>query len=232
MRLHRFYINQKIEEEAEISISDVELIHQLANVFRFKARDKVIVFDGSGFEYEAEISALNKKESQLKIVDKKEKETSSKNVSLFLSIIKKGNFELAAEKCTEIGVTEIHPIISERSEKKDLNNERLEKIVKEASEQSGRVTLPKVFNVITLEEAVTQAVSEKKECITFHTEVNQTENTIKSNNVAIFIGPEGGWTDKEMELFKKNNFQIKSLGQNVLRAETAAIVSVFSLTSK
>ena len=225
MRLHRFYIDKKIGDEEKITLTNPELIHQLANVFRFKAGDKVILFDGSGFEYETEILSLNKKEILLKVIGKEERKDGSKKVSLYLSLIKKGNFELAIEKCTEIDVTEIHPIISERSEKKDLNLERLNKIVKEASEQSGRVTLPEVFEITDLEKAVSQAVAEGKVCIVFHTEVNQTENPIKSNNVAIFVGPEGGWTDKEMEMFKKNNFQILSLGQNVLRAETAAIVA-------
>jgi len=236
MRLHRFYINQKIGEAGlpaqagEITLTDSELIHQLINVFRFKAGDKVILFDGSGFEYEAEITTISKKEISFKILShsaKAPRDEKTRKVSLYLALIKKGNFELAVEKCTEIGVTEIHPIISERSEKKDLNLERLHKIVKEASEQSGRVTLPEVFEITDLEKSVSQAIAEGKVCVVFHTDVNQTQTPITSNNIAIFIGPEGGWTEKEMELFKKNNFQIHSLGQNVLRAETAAMVAVW-----
>ena len=216
----------------KITLTDSELIHQLINVFRFKAGDKVILFDGSSFEYEAEISALSKKEISFNpLVKTQGKDTLNKknNVSLYLSLIKKSNFELAVEKCTEIGVTEIHPIISERSEKKDLNLERLNKIVKEASEQSGRVTLPEVFEITDLEKAVSQAIKDNKTCVVFHTDVNQTKSPNISNNIAIFIGPEGGWTDKEMDLFKKNSFQIHSLGQNVLRAETAAIVAVWKI---
>ena len=163
-----------------------------------------------------------------------------------MALIKKGNFELAAEKCTEVGVSEIHPVISERSEKKDLNIERLNKIVKEASEQSGRVTLPEVFNVTNLEAAVSQVVSEGKVCVTFHTDTDSStapsffnrprhQNDTPSSSdegdslkpTAAFVGPEGGWTDSEMELFKKNNFKILSLGTNILRAETAAIVAVW-----
>ncbi len=248
MRLHRFYINQVIGEEKEITLTDPELIHQLANVFRFKIEDQVILFDGSGLEYISEIISLTKKELVVKILSYSAKATRDVSISLYLSLIKKSNFELAVEKCTEIGVTEIHPVISERSEKKDLNIERLEKIVKEASEQSGRCTLPKVLNINPLEIAVSQAITEGKLCITFHTDANSfTPFEITQTNslhltrtnhsdsflnkfegeVAIFIGPEGGWTEKEMALFKKNNFEIRSLGQNILRAETAAIVAVW-----
>jgi 16S rRNA (uracil1498-N3)-methyltransferase len=254
MRLHRFYVEQKIGESGEITLADSELIHQMVNVFRFKIGDKVILFDDSGFEYETEIIFISKKEVKLNIVSSLKREIErQKKVSLYLSLIKKSNFELAAEKCTEIGVSEIHPIISERSEKKDLNLERLNKIVKEASEQSGRVTLPKVLEIMGLEEAVSQAVKDGKRCVTFHTDSTATSFKITQTNslhltqtclrrqanhsesclnnfegeVMVFVGPEGGWTDSEIELFKKNNFQICSLGQNILRAETAAMIAVW-----
>ncbi len=251
MRLHRFYIEQKIEGVGEITLTAAELIHQLVNVFRFQVGDKVILFDGSGFEYECEISTLGKKNVSVKILMRKSPlgrpQDEAASVSLYLSLIKKSNFELAAEKCTEAGVAEIHPLISERSEKKDLNMERLNKIVKEASEQSGRVTLPKVFGVTDLETAVSQAVTDGKRCVTFHTTTSAEHNRPPFNRprhqndtpsssdegdsskpTATFIGPEGGWSDSEMELFRKNDFEILSLGQNILRAETAAIVAVWS----
>ncbi len=231
MRLHRFYIEQKIGEQKEIIISDKELIHQFLNVFRFKVGDKVILFDGSGFEYEAEISLISKKELSLKILSHFAKDLRDKNISLFLSLIKKNNFELAAEKCTEIGVAEIHPIISERSEKKDLNLERLNKIVKEASEQSGRVTLPKVCDIVSLGEAVSQVVKEGRVGVVFHTSTTPSPSLSNEEespkDVCVFVGPEGGWSEAEVNLFKQNNFKILSLGSNILRAETAAIVAIW-----
>jgi 16S rRNA (uracil1498-N3)-methyltransferase len=249
MRLHRFFIAEKIGEQENITLTDFELIHQMVNVFRFQIGDKVILFDGSGFEYETEIIFISKKEIKFNILVKiPGKEILNKNnVCLYLSLIKKNNFELAAEKCTEIGVSEIQPIISERSGKKGLNLERINKIVTEASEQSGRVTLPKVFDILSLENAVSQAVRDGKRCVTFHTNTTVTSFKIIQTNslhltrtnhsesclnnfeeeVALFIGPEGGWTDNEIELFKANNFQICSLGHNILRAETAAIVAVW-----
>ncbi len=253
MRLHRFYIEQKIDGEAEIILTDPELLNQLGKVFRFKSGDRIIIFDGTGFEYEAEIILISKKEVILKpgqgqsLSDgRKGLSLSERNVSLYLSLIKKNNFEWASEKCTEIGVTEIHPIISERSEKKDLNLERVNKIVKEASEQSGRMTLPQVFPIKPLDLAVSQAVAEGKECVAFHTDSTVTEHNRLFNRPrrqngtpsssdegdsskpsATFVGPEGGFTENEIELFKKNNFKILSLGPNILRAETAAIVAIW-----
>lgn len=234
MRLHRFYITQKISKNENITLADQELIHQISHVFRLKAYDQVILFDGSGFEYVSQIISPAKKEIVFKILEKKNPLTQTgkisknknKKVSLYLSLIKKNNFELATEKVTEIGVAEIHPIISERSEKKDINLERLNKIVKEASEQSGRVILPEVFDVISLKEVVSQAVKENKVCIAFHTVDNLPEvPPPTSESIAIFIGPEGGWTENEIAIFKEHNVQLCSLGSNILRAETAAIVA-------
>lgn len=224
MRLHRFYINEKISGRDEITLTSQELIHQFLNVFRFQTGNQVILFDGSGLEFVSEIINLNKKNILLKIVSHSTKAVGNTEVSLYLSLIKKGNFELAVEKCTEIGVTEIHPIISERSEKKDLNLERLNKIVKEASEQSGRVTLPKVFDIVNLEEAVSQAVKEGKVCVVFDPS-GEKHNLVSQKNIAIFIGPEGGWSEAELNVFRGNNFRIISIGENILRAETAAIVA-------
>ena len=136
MRLHRFYINQKIDGEGkEIRIDDRELLHQWQKVFRLQASDRVIVFNGNGSEYEGYFKILAKSEALL-VIDKERKVERQTDIELhlFQSIIKKDNFELVVEKCTEIGVSAFHPLISERSEKKDLNIERLNKIAKESAE--------------------------------------------------------------------------------------------------
>jgi len=234
MRLHRFYIEQKVGEQTEITLSDSNLIHQLSKVFRLKPGNEIVIFDGSGFEYVSQIIFLTKKELGLKIISTSSRPEENKKVILYLALIKKGNFELAVEKATELGVTEIHPIISERSEKKGINLERLQKIVKEASEQSGRVILPLIYPHLTLETVVSQQKSQNEVPVVFHTNSGPLSSVEERVGVrlGLFVGPEGGWSEKEIELFKKNNFQFCSLGQNILRAETAAIISVFLATQK
>ena len=224
-------------EQKEVTLSDQDLIHQLSKVFRLKSGDEIVIFDGSGFEYVSQIIFITKKELSLKIISASSRPEENKKVILYLALIKKGNFELAVEKATELGVTEIHPIISERSEKKGINMERLQKIVKEASEQSGRLKLPLIYPHLTLETVVSQQKSQNEVPVVFHTTTPAADghpslNKEGKGNVAVFVGPEGGWSEKEIELFKKNNFQFCSLGQNILRAETAAIISVFLATQK
>ena len=226
MRLHRFYIKENIEKGKDVRIEDSELLHQWSKVFRLSAGDRAIVFNGNGKEFEGYFKVIARKEAVLAIDKENQREpTNIKHLEIFQSIIKKDNFELIVEKCTEIGVSAFHPIISERSEKKDLNIEILRKIAKEASEQSGKVYLPEIFEPIKLEKAMDDFNGELF-VLDFDAEnFSKTFEKFSAPKIGILIGPEGGWTDKERELFKLKNIKSFSLGSQVLRAETAAIVA-------
>jgi 16S rRNA (uracil1498-N3)-methyltransferase len=221
MRLHRFYINEQLQIGKEIRVEDAELLNQWGKVFRLSAGDKVILFNGEGSDFEASFKILSKKEALL-VIDREieNKNTSKTELHIFQSIIKKDNFELIVQKCTEIGAFAFHPIISERSEKKDLNTERLVKISKEASEQSFRTTVPKVFEPLQLEKALENFDGDLY-VLDFD---GESIKNIDANKIGLIIGPEGGWSEKEREYFKTKNIKSVSLGNPVLRAETAAIV--------
>ena len=114
-----------------------------------------------------------------------------------------------------------HPIISERSEKKSVNFERAGKIIKEASEQSGRGSLPRIEQLANLEDALNNDFVS----IAFHPTSDKfnKDDFGKEKAFGIFIGPEGGWSDRELKMFKEKEIKILSLGPQILRAETAAI---------
>ena len=222
MRLHRFFIEQGIPESGEIIVADKDLIHQWHKVFRLKSGDRVVIFDGTGFDYVSEFVSLDKNSAVLRVVEKKlNQNIPKKEIHLFQSIIKKDKFEWVMEKGTELGVFYFHPIISERSEKKNINFERAGKIIKEASEQSGRGNLPKIEELTNLEDALNNDFVS----IAFHPTGDKfDENDFEKEKVlGIFIGPEGGWSDKELELFKEKGIKILSLGNQILKAETSAI---------
>ena len=222
MRLHRFYINKEIGKE--IRIDDKELLHQWLKVFRLKSSDRVIVFNGGDFEYEGYFKILAKDEAVLVIEkEKKVKNPIDIELHLFQSIIKKDNFEFVVEKCTEIGVSAFHPIISERSEKKDLNIERINKIAKEAAEQSGKTILPEIFTPEALEKAIFDFDGELFVLDFDGGSIVETFAINTNKKIGILIGPEGGWTDREKILFDNKGIKSISLGSQVLRAETAAI---------
>ncbi len=221
MRIHRFYINQKIESKKDIRIEDPRLLHQWIKVFRLSSSDKVILFDNSGKEFDGYFKLLSKSEAVLGVNKEiRNKKSPTLSLEIFQSLIKKDNFELVVQKCTELGVTSFHPIISERSEKKDLNIERLRKIAIEASEQSGRVSLPNIFEPTDLEIAI-KNFDGKIFVLDFDGQKLPTK--VNKGRIGILIGPEGGWSDNERNFFKKSKIKSFSLGTQVLRAETASI---------
>jgi 16S rRNA (uracil1498-N3)-methyltransferase len=235
MRLHRFYILEVIGDKKEVAISSLEQVNQIRQVFRLKTGDLIIIFDGSGFDYECRIEEFTKDSMSLAVVSKiKSRYIPIRDIYLCMAAVKKDTFEWIVEKATELGVTNIIPIIAERSEKKSLNMERLEKIAVEASEQSGRGNIPTIGEIVSLDEAlVFLKKKENIELVAFHTESENNEilakvGLAKISPIAVFIGPEGGWSPNEISVFHKNNVGIECLGQQILRSETA-VVSALSL---
>ncbi|MEK7130964.1 MAG: RsmE family RNA methyltransferase, partial [Patescibacteria group bacterium] len=154
MRLNRFLGKFDLSKK-EISIKDSDFINQAKSVLRLGAGDKIILCDGESNEAIAEIVNLNKEFAELKISETyKNQNGPERYVALYCPILKKENFELAVQKAVEIGAKEITPIITKRTIKLGLNYERLNKIIKEASEQSGRGVLPKLNEVIIFDEAL------------------------------------------------------------------------------
>lgn len=252
MRLHRFFIEESLRNKKDIAIFDENIIHQWKDVFRLRAGDKVILLDNSGFEYLSEITELHKSKCEVKIIEQTVVENIPKrNVTLFAALIKKDNYEWILEKGTEVGVSHFVPIISDRSEKKNLNMERAQKIIKEASEQSGRGMMPTISEpddlktILNNESSIdTIEIGNEKSKPYFPNGLQMlafdvggelfdvskikssaaTKLNLPETDIGILIGPEGGWSEKELNLFKEKNIPIYSIGSQVLRAETAAIV--------
>ena len=132
------------------------------------------------------------------------------------------------EKATELGVSKILPIISDRSEKKGFNLARAKKIAIEASEQCGRGDVP----IIESSKHLVDSIQDLKNIIIFDSSGVLFDTLLLAADyslLSLFIGPEGGWTEKELNLFKQKNAKILSLGKLTLRAETAAIVALATL---
>jgi 16S rRNA (uracil1498-N3)-methyltransferase len=244
MRLHRFYMKNPIDKE-DFDIGDKEIVHQWKHVFRYNVGSQVILFDGGEYEYLAMLSSLRNLGATVKILRKKKVDViPRRNVWLCLALLKKDNFELVAQKTTELGVSHIVPILAEHSDKRKINIARLEKIVIEASEQSGRGSVPQILPMTTISDVFASGQLPQNK-ITFHTSTftnsdakaktantsipiqyrEYIQNIPEFGSFAIFIGPEGGWIDKELEVFKSYNVPLVSLGPQILRAETAAIAA-------
>lgn len=218
MKLHRFYIEEKINKSDAITLSDRELIDQWRNVLRFQVGREIVLFDGTGTEFHGQIESLTKDTATVSCLKIVENNIYPKtDLTLYISMIKKDKFEWVLQKGTELGVSRFVPIVSERTEKVNVNIERAQKIIREAAEQSGRVTLPTLSEVTPIKEAIDN-------CETSFFALEQGGETFHSldlgGSVSFFIGPEGGWADKEKEMFDD---KLVSISDSTLRAETASI---------
>lgn len=232
MKIHRFYLTKPLVIDTDSStatLADETLLHQWRNVLRFEPGVVVELFDHTGLTHRVKLVDLTKKLSTWEIVETIQKDTLASRVSLYLSVIKKDNFELATLKATEIGIAEITPIHSSRAQTKALNFDRLTKITIEATEQSGGVCPPVISQTIDLEEALKSAQEKNQTIIVCEFDGIKVQDFEKKTdeNIALFIGPEGGWGEDDRALFEEYSATKVSFGEKVLRAETAAIVGVW-----
>jgi 16S rRNA (uracil1498-N3)-methyltransferase len=234
MRLHRFYVNFPLGEEVVVENKGVEkesnskLLHQWTNVFRYTSGDEVILFSPftSGLDFHYTISALSKQAATLGLISSSKNIVSPFDVTLVMALVKKDTFETIVRQATELGVSHIIPIEAARSEKKNLNFERLEAISIEASEQSGRGEAPTIGEITTFSEALKQSSPSTNIFGSLHgkdiSELKE-EGVFKgTKKITLWIGPEGGWTDEEEQEALENGMFPFKLTDTVLKADTAA----------
>ncbi|PIR70030.1 MAG: hypothetical protein COU46_03660 [Candidatus Niyogibacteria bacterium CG10_big_fil_rev_8_21_14_0_10_42_19] len=231
--MHRFFIGQKLEEGMTFECPK-EIGRQIVTVLRMKPEEMVVFFDGSGYEFKVKIKEIiRKKNCVLEIMSSDIPNREPKRrLTLFQSFIKKSRFEWMLEKGVEVGISEFVPIITERSLKKGFNRERYEKIIKEAAEQSGRVFLPKITKLMSVGEAIEYASMYNNQIFfsSFeHYDSDRVTAYPSRTHVALFIGPEGGWTKDEIEKARRAGSFLISLGKLTLRSETAAVVASYQL---
>jgi 16S rRNA (uracil1498-N3)-methyltransferase len=228
MKMHRFYLKQPLNQ-SEVVITDPALTHQIKDVLRLESGEKIVFFDGSGVEAEAEITAAEKRQITCKVNKTTKKEVPGRQVTLFCAVLKNDAFETVVQKATELGIAKIVPLLTHQTIKKSINSKRLEAIAREASEQSGRVTVPEISHVEKFD-TVVPTLSQMFDSSFF---CDFSENTFSiqdmkgKKSVALLIGPEGGWNEHERTLAQNAGLTIRSLGKTVLRADTAATVACF-----
>lgn len=234
-KIHRFIGDFKLNQ-GQIIVSDKETINQIRRVLRLKIGDLVeLIPEKDQVEWLGRIESISNQSVEISLIETKISGPSNQNkVTLYCAILKKDNFELVVQKATELGVTKIVPLITARTVKINLKFDRLNKIAKEAAEQSGRVDIPELTAVKNLEKVLDNFAYENYDQVfwlDFDGEKNKNilDQKNKSLKIALIVGPEGGFTDVESQKALELGLNIKTISTNVLRAETAAIVGVFSL---
>jgi 16S rRNA (uracil1498-N3)-methyltransferase len=236
MKIHRFCLpelkNSKLEIGSTFEITEKETVHQLKDVFRFETGDLINIFDGEEVEVQAEILSLSKRSANFKITkvfSSVEILTQKKNITLAFALLKNDHTEMVLEKCTELGVTTFQPLLTDRTIKTGFRRDRLEKIIKEATEQSGFVKLPNLAEPIKLESYLQITGVRNVFVMDMSGERLPDFSESSQGGVIVLIGPEGGWSDSERELFKSLHLTTFSLAPQTLRAETACIAAISRL---
>ena len=201
--------------------------HYVSKVMRIKENEVFSLFNNIG-EWEAKILNISKGIVEFNIVKQLRQKENIKELWLAFSPIKSNYFSFMIQKTTELGITKYIPIISDRTIVRKVNLERLEKIVIEASEQSNRLSVPKIEKAISLKEFL----KKNQNLDVIFGDVNKNNNNlnlkkIEKKPVCILIGPEGDFSEEEREkILKLKNIQSIKLNNNILRTETAAISAI------
>jgi len=228
MTIRKIALEKEIKENFVKIDKDLPAYHRIVNVLKLEKNDNLIIIDGSGFEYLVKLKEKGKNLIFEVIKKVKIKNKINKNLNVYISFIKKIQMEYLIEKLVEIGVSKITPIKTERTSW--LLNEipkRWKNIIMKANEVSTWENLTKIEKPTSFLDAL---VSAKNSFIVLadplgDLTLKKMKNKIKNvKNISLFIGPEGGFTEKEIKLAKQNGANLVKITQNKFRAETAALI--------
>ena len=227
-----FYDSHISKNDKQFTFAKEESRH-IIRVLRKKEDDSIFITNGKGYLFHSKISIASDKRCVFVIEKVADIKNSLENhVHIAIAPTKNNQrLEWFLEKATEIGISEITPIICEHSERKVIKKERLEKVLVSAMKQSKRYYLPKLNNAIPLKKFLEIDFQSKKFIAHCEDEEKQTlkKQLDKNTDVVILIGPEGDFSLSEISLALEKGFKPISLGKSILRTETAGIVAVQSV---
>ena len=224
IRLH--YVKSIVENST--SLVSREHSHYIVNVMRLKKGSNINFFNKEG-EWLSEIISIERDKVEVKFLNKVKEPSKISNIELAICLVKKTPMENILQKATELGVRKITPIISDRTEVKDLNFERANKIIIEATEQSNQLNTPDLSQIIRLKDFINNISKDEK---LFFADVNSkhkpsSKDLGRGQKTSVLIGPEGDFSPEERELILLKPETIPfTLSENILRADTAVISAI------
>ncbi len=234
--MHRFFIDPNQIQARQVILTG-EQARQICVVLRMGSGDRVLVLDNLGQQYEVEIVTAVSHQVTAKIIHQAPATGEpSVRLTLYQSLLKRQKFEWVLQKCTEVGVTQIVPIVTRRSLArnsvlKDNKLVRWQKIITEAAEQAGRGRIPNLEPAMTFQKALADSCSHDFALLAWENEALPLRQAIQASSgpsptsVGLFIGPEGGFDPSEIAQAESKSVATFSLGSRILRTETAAIVA-------
>ncbi len=230
----QLFFNDTLGEDSSIIKFSREESKHIIRVLRKKTGNTLYITNGKGYLFTAEITLDLAAKCEAKIVDRTYQEAPKNHIHIAIAPTKMNErYEWFLEKATEIGVQEITPIICDHSERKIVKLERFAKIIQSACKQSLQYHLPILNEPITLKDFITTHNNDN--LLIAHCEATQKQSLkdvlqhISTSGFTILIGPEGDFSNQEIELAKAKNYTPITLGETRLRTETAGIVAVHSI---
>jgi len=236
--MHRVYIAELTTQSSTITITNPSEIHHLKNVLRLRKNTGVQLFNGQGLQADGTISEIAPQKVEISLINFVHSSEKTIHITLACAIPKKAKFETIIEKCTELGVDAIIPMITKRTnvklddQRKSRKSSRFETVAVNAAKQSKRTTLPVIYPILTLPDALKHIDTQTCALIpwlegnrkSLHTILR--EATTAKQKFFILIGPEGDFTPGEVELAQRHGCIPVSLGSTVLKVDTAAISTI------
>ena len=228
----RLYFPGRISLKNQVKLENKQ-VHYLINVMRKKIDDSILVFNSVNGEFLAKISEINKNTIIIDIIKKIRDVKIENDIWLLFAPVKKSPTEYIVQKATELGVSKIIPVITERTITKNLNLKRMQDIAIESSEQCERITIPEVCAIKKLKDLIPNWDNDR---IIFFC-----DETIRNNDVvkidlqnlstksfgAILVGPEGGFSTNETNYLREKKFiRPINLGPRILRSDTAVVTAL------
>ena len=223
-----FYSNYKATDKY-IVMNEIDSKH-ISRSFRKNIGDSIRVTNGLGCLCNAEIIERGKK---IKVKIKSIEKFEAPNLSIHIAISPLKNisrFEWFVEKATELGISQITPVVCEHSEKKKVNTERLERILISSLKQSNQFFKPRINSINTFENFILNS-EDQLLMANLKTSNKLSEKLFTKPNICLMIGPEGGFSNSEIDLAKKQDIKEVTLGNSRLRSETAAIYGMSIIRS-
>lgn len=233
-----FFVSSSNIDNERISVLDTNDIRHITSVLRLKEGDMLTISDDNGYNYQAKIIHINNEKIETKVVEKIKSEKKLKtNIVLAQSILKSAKQDIVLQKASELGVNKIIPFISrytvvkfDNDKDKSSKVQRWQKICTEAAKQCERAVLPQVDNITIFNQILNlNGFDIKIACVERELAVSLKEALTlypSALNILIILGPEGGWSPEEKKMLQGSDIISVSLGNIILRAETAAIAVI------
>lgn len=227
------FFDENLNAQSTFKLSE-ETSKHVIQVLRMKKGEELQLTNGKGLLFTCQINYEHKKETEVKVLAINTHPQPIRQISIGISLIKNSSrFEWFLEKATEIGVSNIIPLICERTEKQHFRYDRMKAILVSAMLQSQQAWLPSLSEPVNFKELIKQSSHQQKyiaHCID-EEKKQLNKETLHTNERLILIGPEGDFTKDEIDVAMQNNFIPVSLGNTRLRTETAGIVACVLLNA-